>query len=84
MRISELSDPKTIGEETHECNQGDSKFTNLLDDALRCAIVPRRHDPVVSPPDIEDTTHALHEIEHEKGELPRKFNEPSDRQPKKL
>ena len=79
VRISELSDPKTIGQVTHQGDQGDSNFTNLLDDALHCAIVPFRHDPVVSPPDIENTTHALQEIEHEKGELSRKFNEPIKR-----
>jgi hypothetical protein len=45
----------------------------MLDDILRCAIVPCRHDPLVSPPDIEDTTHALHKIERKKGELPRKI-----------
>ena len=42
-------------EETHEDDQGDSKITNLFDKALCCAIGPRRDDPVVSPPDIEDT-----------------------------
>jgi hypothetical protein len=61
-----------IGEETHKGDQGDTKFTNLLDDALRCAIVPRRHDTVVSPLDIEDAAHSLQKIEHEKGELSSK------------
>jgi hypothetical protein len=63
--------------ETHEGDQRDPNFTNLLDDALCCAIVPFVDDPVVSPPDIEDTTHGLQEIEHEEGELSRAFNEPS-------
>ena len=76
------SDPKTIGEETHKGDQADSKFTNLLDDALRRAIAPCRHDPIVSPPGIEDTTHGLQKVEDEKGELSRKFNEPSEGQPK--
>lgn len=79
MRISELSDIKTIREETHQCDQGDSNFADLLDDALHCAIVPLRHDPVVGPPDIENTAHALQEIKREKGELSRKFNEPIKR-----
>jgi hypothetical protein len=64
--------------ETHEGDQCDSNFTNLLDDALCRAIVPCRDDPVVSPPDIEDTTHGLEKIEHEEGELSREFNEPSE------
>jgi hypothetical protein len=44
---------------THESDLCDSKSTDLLDDALRCAIVPRLHDPVVSPSNIEDTSHGL-------------------------
>jgi hypothetical protein len=63
--------------DTHEGDQGNPNFTNLLDDALCCAIVPYRDNPVVSPPDIEDTTHGLQKIEHEEGELSREFNEPS-------
>ena len=65
--------------ETHEGDQRDSNFTNLLDDALGCAIVPSRDDPVVSPSDIEDTTHSLEKIEHEERELSRDFNKPSER-----
>jgi hypothetical protein len=57
--------------ETHEGDQRDSNFTNLLDDALCHAIVPCRDDPSVSPPDIEDTTHGLQKFEHEEGELLR-------------
>ena len=68
--ISGVPDPKTTGEETtYEGHQRDSKFTDLLDDALRCAIAPYRHDPVVGPPDIKDTTHGLQKVEREKGEL---------------
>ena len=63
---------------THEGNQGDTHFTNLLDDALCCAIVPCRDDPVVSPPDIEDTTQSLQKVEHEEGKLLQEFNEPSE------
>ena len=64
--------------ETHEGDQADSNFTNLLDDALCCAIVPRRDDPVASPPYIEDTTHGLPKIKHEDGELSHESNEPSE------
>jgi hypothetical protein len=64
----------------HKGDQGDSKFTELLNDALRCTKVPCRHDPNVSPLDIEDSTNGLPKIEHEKGELSRIFNEPSKEQ----
>jgi hypothetical protein len=80
--VGPISDPKTTGEGTHKRDQSNSKFTSLLNDALRCAIVPSRHDSFVRPPDIEDTTHGLQKIEHEKGELSHKFNEPSEGQPK--
>jgi hypothetical protein len=63
---------------THEGDQRDTNFTNLLDDALCCAIVACRDDPVVSPPDIKDTADGLQKIEHEEGELSREFNEPSE------
>jgi hypothetical protein len=76
-----LSGRKTIGEETHKGDQGNTKFTDLLNDALRCAIVPCRHDLSVGPLDIEDTTHSLPKIEHEKEKLSSKFNEPDERQP---
>jgi hypothetical protein len=56
LYISGVSHTKTLGEETHEGDQGDSEFTTLFDKALCCAIGPCRDDPVVSPPDIEDTT----------------------------
>ena len=58
-----------MGEESYKNDQGDSDFTNLFDDALRCAIGARRNDPVVSPPDIEDTTKCLEKVEYEKREL---------------
>ena len=74
--------PEDIGEETYKGDRGDPQFTKLLDDALRCAIVPCRHDPVVSPPNIEDTPHGLEEVEHKKGNLSHIFNEPSKGQPK--
>jgi hypothetical protein len=69
MYISGVSHAKTLGEETHEDDQGHSEFTSLFNNALCCAIVPRRHDPVVSPPDIEDTTNCLQKVECEKREL---------------
>jgi hypothetical protein len=46
-----------------EDDQGDSEFTNLFDNALCRAIWPGRDDPVVSPPDIEDTASCLHKVE---------------------
>ena len=58
---------------THEGDKADSSFINSLDDALCCAIVPCLGDPVVSPPDVEDTTHGLQRIEHEEGKLSREF-----------
>jgi hypothetical protein len=61
--ISEVSHAKTLGEETHEGDQGDSEITNLFDKTLCCAIGPCRDDPVVSPPDIEDTTACLQKFE---------------------
>ena len=67
--ISAGDHAKTLGEETHECDQGDSEFTNLCDKALCCAIGPCRDDPVVSPPDIKDTTSCLQKVESEKREL---------------
>ena len=63
---------------THEGDQRDTNFTNLLYDALCCAIVPCRDDPAVSPPDIKDTAYGLQKIEHKEGELSREFNEPSE------
>ena len=60
---------KTLGEETHEGDQRDSEFTSLLDKALCRAIGPRRDDPVVSPPEVEDTTNCLQKIEYKKRAL---------------
>jgi ubiquitin len=63
---------KCKGHYKKETNQGDksnSKFTDLLDDALGCAIWTSRDDSVVSPPDIKDATHGLHNVEYEKGGL---------------
>jgi hypothetical protein len=42
--------------------------------------VPCRDDPLLSPPDIEDTTHGLQKFEHEEGELLCEFNQPSESQ----
>ena len=60
---------KTLGEETYEGDQADSEFTSLLNKALCCAKGPRRDDPVVSPPGIEDTTNCLQKVKYEKREL---------------
>ena len=57
------------GEETHEGDQGNSEFTRLFDETLCCAIGPCRDDPGVSPPDIEDTTNGLQQVEYEDHEL---------------
>jgi hypothetical protein len=64
----------TLGEETHEGNQTDSEFTNLLNEALCRAIDSCRDDPVVSPPDIEDTANCLQNVEYEKRELSCKLS----------
>jgi hypothetical protein len=69
MYISGVSHAKTLGQETHEGDQGDSEFTDLFNNALRCAIGPCRDDPLVDPPDIEDATSCLHYVECEKREL---------------
>jgi hypothetical protein len=52
-------------------NHGNSKFAKLRDEALGSAIWSGRDDCVVSPPNIEDTTHGLHDVKPEKGELAR-------------
>ena len=78
-----VSDRKTYyGGETHEGDLRHSNFTNLLGKALCCAIGPCRDDPVVSPPDIEDTTNCLENIEYENRELSCRFNKPSEWQQK--
>jgi hypothetical protein len=56
-------------DETHDGDRRDSNLTNLLGNALCCAILPCRDDPAVSPPDIELTTNCLQKIEYEKREL---------------
>ena len=51
---------KDIGRgKTHENDKGDPEVTDLLDKTLCRTIVPCRDDPVVSPPDIKDTTNCL-------------------------
>ena len=57
--ISAGSHENGTGEVTHECDQCYSEFTNLCDNALGCAIGTCRDNPVVSPPNIEDTTDCL-------------------------
>ena len=76
------SHAKTLGERTHEDDQRDSKCTNLFDGALYCAIRPCRDDPVVSPPDTEETADCLQNVEYEKRELWWTFNEPGKWQQK--
>ena len=53
----------------HECDQGNSKFTNLFNNALCGAIMACRDNPVVSPPDVEGTTSCLQNVKWEKREL---------------
>ena len=60
---------ETRREGTHESDKSNTEFTNLLDDALCCAIVPCHNDAVMGPSDIEDAPHGLQDIECEKGEL---------------
>jgi hypothetical protein len=59
MYISRVSQEKTLGEETYEGDQGYTEFTHLCDKALCSAIGPYRDDPIVSPPDAEDSTNCL-------------------------
>ena len=69
LYMSGVSHIKTIGEETHEDDQGDSEFTNLLENTLCCAVWPCRDNPVVGPPDIKATTNCLQKVEYENREL---------------
>jgi hypothetical protein len=69
LYVSGVSHAKMLGEETHEDDQADSEFTSLFNNSLCCAIGPCRDDPVVGPPDIEDTTSRLQKVKYEKREL---------------
>jgi hypothetical protein len=53
-------------EGTYEGDQRDPELTGLLNNALCCAIMARRDDPVVGPLNIEDTAQGLQDIEHKK------------------
>src|SRR6266702_6402253 len=55
--------------EAYESNQCDPKLTDLLNNALCCAIRALRDNPVVGRPNIEATTHGLQNIVHKKGKL---------------
>jgi hypothetical protein len=59
--------------ETNQDAQADTDFTKLLDYALCCAIRPGGDNPVMNPPDINDATHRLPNVEKEKGRLLRKL-----------
>ena len=63
--------PTTSGKGTYEGDEGDPKFTDLLDNTLRCAISSRHDNPVVCPPNIEDTAQGLQHIVHKKRQLSR-------------
>ena len=55
--------------DTYESGQCNSKFTDLLNGTLCCAIWAGRNDPVMSPSNIEDTADSLQEVVLKKGEL---------------
>jgi hypothetical protein len=57
-----LAGPRT---ETNQDTQANSDFAKLLDYALSCAIRPGRDDPIVNPPDVDDSTHGLPDVESE-------------------
>ncbi len=61
--------PTTVEEGTDEGEQCNPKFTALLKNALCCAIRANRDDPVVGPPNIENTAQGLQNIVHKKGKL---------------
>jgi hypothetical protein len=72
---STLRDPNTVRGGTHKSDQCDPQFTDLLNNALSCAITAYCDDPVVGPSNIEDTAHGLQNIVHKKGKLSRDWNE---------
>jgi hypothetical protein len=49
--------------ETNQDAQANSGFAKLLDYALCYAIRPACDDSIMSPPDIEDATHGLPNVE---------------------
>ena len=58
--------------ETDQDAQANSDFAKLLDYALCRAVWPGRDDSVMSPPDVEDATHSLPNVESENGRLASK------------
>jgi hypothetical protein len=58
-----------VRESTYKSDQGDPEFTNLLNNALGCAIRAYCDDSVVGPSNIKDTAHGLQTIEHKKEKL---------------
>jgi hypothetical protein len=58
-----------VREGTYKGDQRDAEFTNLLNNALGCAIRAYCDDPVVGPSNIEDAAHGLQDVVHKKGKL---------------
>ncbi len=58
-----------VREGTYQSDECDPKFTALLNNALCCAIMARRDDPVVGPSNIKDTAQGLQNIVRKKGKL---------------
>src|SRR6266850_3537586 len=64
------------GHMENETNQGDhgtSKYTNLTQDCLCCAIWSKGDNPVVSPLGIDHASYSKYNLESEKGRLARRF-----------
>jgi hypothetical protein len=77
MRIS-CSISRDHGHKVNETNQdaqANSGFAKLLDYALCYAIRSVCDDSVVNPPDSEDSTHGLPNVEKKNGRLAGKLNE---------
>ena len=67
--ISVLQEASMIREGAYESDQCDPQFTDLLNNALGCAIRANCNDPVVNPSNVEDTTQGLQNIIHKKRKL---------------
>jgi hypothetical protein len=61
--------------ETNQDAQANTSFAKLLDYALCYAIRSACDDSVVNPPNSEDATHGLPNVEEKDGRLAGKLNE---------
>ncbi len=61
--------PTTVKESTYESEKRNPELTDLLSNALCCAIRAPRDNPVVGPSNIEDTAQSLQDIIRKKGKL---------------